>query len=199
MTKKDDKPNIYQRINAVMAEIDYIHKGGKNDHYKYKFVSHDAVIGALHAQLVKHGITMIPNMDEIHQDGNRTSVKMTIDFVNIDEPTDRISVSYWGYGIDQQDKGVGKAVSYAVKYCLLKVFCLETGDDIERSNIDHEPQKITEAQAEEIKLKLTERPDLLDIVINAVPSKDLKNMNADRYPAAIRWIDAELGKIAKTK
>jgi hypothetical protein len=35
----------------------------------------------------------------------------------------------FGYGIDDQDKGAGKAMSYAVKYALLKTLGLETGDD----------------------------------------------------------------------
>jgi hypothetical protein len=54
---------------------------------------------------------------------------MTIRFVNIDEPMDLIDVETFGFGIDDQDKGPGKAMSYAVKYALLKTLGLETGDD----------------------------------------------------------------------
>ena len=42
---------------------------------------------------------------------------------------DLIDVETFGFGIDDQDKGPGKAMSYAVKYALLKTLGLETGDD----------------------------------------------------------------------
>ena len=54
---------------------------------------------------------------------------MTVRFVNIDEPQDFFDVQSFGYGVDGQDKGPGKAMSYAVKYALLKALGLETGED----------------------------------------------------------------------
>ena len=59
--------------------------------------------------------------------------------MNIDDPEDYILVHYPGYGIDTQDKGIGKALSYAFKCCLLKIFCLEAGEDIEKDNIEYMP------------------------------------------------------------
>jgi len=41
-----------------------------------------------------------------------------------------------GQGMDMNDKGSGKAVSYAVKYGFLKGFMLETGEDSDRESID---------------------------------------------------------------
>lgn len=132
--------NIYQRINAVMLEVESVQKENKKVNNQYTFVSHDAVAAALHRPMAKHGIVMIPTIAELVQDGNRTSVKMEISFVNADNGDDRINVVSYGYGIDPQDKGIGKAVSYAVKYALLKLFVLETGDDVERSNLDYKPE-----------------------------------------------------------
>ena len=134
--------NIYQRINAVMQDIDYIQKGDKKVAGQYRFVSHDQVTAALHGPLTKHGIACIPTIEEMKQDGNRTEVKLLVTFVNIDNPTDTVSVSYYGYGIDTSDKGIGKAVSYAFKYALLKVFTLETGDDPDQDQeTTYEPPK----------------------------------------------------------
>jgi hypothetical protein len=47
-----------------------------------------------------------------------------------------------GYGVDPQDKGPGKAISYGVKYALLKVLGLETGDDpdtVQDDRADYRP------------------------------------------------------------
>lgn len=95
----------------------------------------------MHGALVNHGIVMIPSIESITQNGNKTEIIMEISFVNIDNPSDQRTVRYAGHGIDNQDKGVGKAISYAVKYALLKTFCLETTDDVERDSINHVPNE----------------------------------------------------------
>jgi len=58
--------------------------------------------------------------------------------VNIDKPEDCVESSWRGFGMDTQDKAIGKAYSYAYKYGLLKLFALETGDDdIEKDQQDY--------------------------------------------------------------
>jgi hypothetical protein len=133
--------NIHQRILAIMGEIDYIQKTDKKVNNQYTFVTHDAVTKALHPLFVKHGIVAIPRVTGWKQDGNRTEVNMEVDFVNVSKPEDKVIVPCFGFGIDAQDKGVGKAVSYATKYAMLKLFMLETGDDPERDSIDHVSQE----------------------------------------------------------
>ena len=58
-----------------------------------------------------------------------TSATIEMTFRNVDDKDDTITVKSVGYGADNSDKGIGKAVSYAVKYALLKSFSLETGDE----------------------------------------------------------------------
>lgn len=135
----EKKLNIYQRLNQVMKQVKAIQKEDKKVNNQYTFVSHDAVAAALHDPMVEAGIMMVPTIAELTQDGNRTAAKVQVDFVNIDDSADRVTVTYWGYGVDPSDKGIGKAVSYAVKYALLKVFCLETGDDVEKHNLEYKP------------------------------------------------------------
>jgi hypothetical protein len=135
-----EKLNIFQRINHVMQDVSYIQRGEKRVANQYRYVSHDQVSSVFHEALTKHGIVMLPNVTSFKQDGNRTEVTIDISFVNIDEPTDLVKVTYFGYGIDTGDKGPGKAISYAVKYALLKTFCLETGDDPDHDQkVVHEP------------------------------------------------------------
>jgi hypothetical protein len=135
--------NIYQRMHAVMQDISYVQKGEKTVNGQYRFVSHDAVTAKVRDALVKHGIVSAVSVDDAKQDGNRTEVVVSVSFVNIDNPRDLMSVRSIGYGIDPQDKGPGKAISYAVKYAYLKAFALETGDDPERDSINHAPAKPT--------------------------------------------------------
>lgn len=124
----NDARNLFQRLHAVQEEVDYIQKEKKAG-MRYSIVSHDAVTAKVRPVLHKHRVLYYPVALQSSQDGNRTAVTMGIRFVNIDNPADFIDVPSLGYGIDDQDKGPGKAISYAVKYALLKTLGLESGDD----------------------------------------------------------------------
>lgn len=145
-TKKDAR-NIYQRLHAVMGDIRGVNKEDKMVNGQYKFVSHDAVTAIVREACFRHGILISPSITAHKQDGNRTEVDVRVEFINKDNANDRHAVDYFGYGVDPSDKGPGKAVSYATKYAMLKVFSLETGDDVERHNIDYEPAKAPEPEA----------------------------------------------------
>jgi hypothetical protein len=146
--------NIYQRINAVMKEVDYVQKdravsgGGAN----YKAVTHDQAVSVIRASLVKHGIVIEPKQREGKflqmRDLNLPQpVKMglysglyDVYFVNIDKPEERTLVSVEAHANDNGDKAPGKAMTYAVKTAILKQFTLETGEDdesrAEANNLD---------------------------------------------------------------
>lgn len=138
-------PNIHQRVIGIMSELHYIAKGDKTVNGQYRFVSHDQVTAKVHPLLVKYGITVIPTVEDMTHEGNRTTVKLLITFVNADNPHDNFTARYISQGIDGGDKGPGKAISYAYKYALLKTFCLETGDDPDNdANAFYEPPKCDE-------------------------------------------------------
>jgi len=146
-TKTATQPrNIYQRINAVMQEIDYIKKdkkvsgGGAN----YSAVSHDQVVAMLRDSLVKHGIVYYPEQLNstvlVARDKSKDIAMMlyegeyNVHFVNIDDGADRLTVRIVGHANDNGDKAPGKAVTYATKSALLKVFAIETGENDESRN-----------------------------------------------------------------
>ncbi len=153
--------NIYQRILAVMNDIDYIQKSMKTVNNTYRFVSHDQVAKVMHKAFVTHGIVAPVTVKNMSQEGNRTSVTLGVKFINVDNPQDFFEVESLGYGIDSQDKGPGKAVSYAFKYALLKTFCLETGDDPD-NDVEEDFKTSEEIEKEENKTYLTkEQQDLI--------------------------------------
>lgn len=134
MTAKKTEQNsrsIHERLHAVMSEVDYVQKTHKVEFKgtSYAVVTHDAVTAKVRPVLVKHGVIYYPQNLVHTQNGNRTEVSLDIVFVNVDNPDDKVAIPSFGYGIDQGDKGPGKAVSYAVKYALLKALGLETGED----------------------------------------------------------------------
>ncbi|UNK39338.1 ERF family protein [Shinella sp. H4-D48] len=156
--------NVHQRLAAAMGDVDYIQKE-KRQGMNYTIVSHDAVTAKVRPVLLNHGIVYYPVRCEHVHNGNRAECSLTVRFVNIDEPTDYFDVPTFGYGIDSQDKGPGKAMSYAVKYALLKALGLETGDDPDNESVNYnqeDPHKKKVTAAEQ-KRQLEEiDKDLLD-------------------------------------
>ncbi|MDF3607514.1 ERF family protein [Paracoccus sp. DMF-8] len=162
--------NIHQRLAAVMAEVTYIRKEKKTG-MNYTIVSHDAVTAKVRPALLKHGIVYYPVRCDHHHNGNRAECSLTVRFVNVDDPADFFDVPTFGYGIDGQDKGPGKAMSYAVKYALLKALGLETGDDPDQDSVDHSPVDVAGGAADDAKAKLMgcTKIDQLAAVWKALP------------------------------
>jgi ERF superfamily len=131
--------NLWQRLADAQSKVDYVQKERKSG-MRYSIVSHDAVTAKVRPVLVECGIHYHPVALSFSQSGNRTEVALTVRFVNVDKPDEFIDVPSLGYGIDDQDKGPGKAISYAVKYALLKTLGLETGDDPDiDQDVKHDP------------------------------------------------------------
>lgn len=182
----------------VMSDLKYVAKEDKFVNGQYRFVSHDAVAAKVHPLLVKHGITVVPTVPEMRQDGNRTVARVLVSFVNVDVPTDAVTTEWWGYGVDTGDKGPGKAVSYAYKYALLKTLCLETGDDPDQdAKATYEPQKclefegklpkdMSEKDAQRMELYLKECAKAMNVHVEDVKREALKRM--DEFMAAFdKW------------
>jgi hypothetical protein len=157
--------NIYQRINAVMQSVSYVQKDATVE--RYRAVSHDQVVSVARAELVKAGIVIYPeqasgSVAEVLQTKNGGRMALycgdyIIHFVNIEDPSDRISVPVQAHAMDNGDKAPGKAVTYATKTAMLKVLCLETGENDEsRAEIREASQPLTDDQAETIKALLEE-------------------------------------------
>ena len=144
-----DNRNIYQRMAAITAELRAVAKnltvptGGKNS---YKAVSERDILDAVKPLEEKHGVYSYPagrNVLESHilesektyngQTTKTTTFMTRIEtlyrFVNVDNPTEHIDTVTFAEGIDAQDKGSGKAMTYADKYALMKAYKISTGDD----------------------------------------------------------------------
>lgn len=140
--------NIFQRMAAISVEMATVGKNltvgdGKN---KYKAVSERDIIDAVKPLEAKYGVYSYPvsrrvlesNLleSESTYNGNTTKkttfmtrIETTYRFVNMDKPDEFIEIISFAEGIDPQDKGSGKAMTYADKYALMKAYKISTGDD----------------------------------------------------------------------
>lgn len=132
--------NLMQRIIAIRKACSYIQKdksvstGGGS----YKAVTHDAVTGMVRQHMDEHGVVswpvLVASVSQPKDDGAKQfRYEATYDFffANADEPADQICIRIEAHAMDNADKAPGKALSYAKKYAMLKLFEIETGEDEE--------------------------------------------------------------------
>lgn len=141
-TDAGTKPlNIFQRLNEVRKAVAYVKKDTRVSG-QYAAVTHDFVTASVRDHLIAHGIMIVPDLKEsmVADSGTTTAKNIPIiryeatyivSFVNCDAPEERISMAIEAHALDQGDKAPGKALSYAVKYAMLKLFSIETGEDDE--------------------------------------------------------------------
>lgn len=190
------EPNIYQRINAVMTEVEYVKKDAKVE--GYKAVTHDQVTSVIRKSLVKNGIVV-----QLEQLKSEILVKRDLDkgikmhlysgdyavhFVNMDKPEDRLTVCVNAHAADNGDKAPGKCASYATKYAMLKTFTLETGENDESRT--YEAPQFTDMQKSEFD----------DIIASGDALKFLtftKTIGEEAYSALVNSF--EKGKISAGK
>ena len=167
-----------------MAEVSYVRKEDKKVNNQYSFVSHDAVVAKMRPALIKQGILFASWVQEVKVNGNRVELTLGYKFINTDNPTDLIEGSSFGFGIDPQDKGPGKAMSYAKKYALLQAMLLETGDDPERDMIDYVPPKPVKARPASLKNLIAEdigkAEQYLVKIMWLNPGQTLKDLTPER-------------------
>lgn len=129
-------PSIHKRVLAVMADVPYVQKVQRKTGLQYTFVNRDAIVSKLRDAMIKHGIVYFPDVIAQEESGNRIKLTVMNSYVNADDSSDCIDFTTVGYGIDPQDKGPGKALTYAEKTAHLKLFMIEAGDEDEAEHYD---------------------------------------------------------------
>lgn len=130
---------IYELIPKVMADIGSVSKDRKNEAQKYSFRSIEDLYLAAQPAMAKHGIFCAPEVierteyrfEKINDYGKSTTwvhvmLKVAHRFYASDGSY--ITVTTVGEGLDNSDKSSNKAMSGAMKYALIELFCVPTED-----------------------------------------------------------------------
>lgn len=132
-----DKLNVHQKLSIVRGTIPYLKKEKSGKQFNY--VGSSDVLGALHGVINEQGLLLIPSIidHKVTEGATKagtvnyfTELKMIMTWVNIDNPEDKIECPWYAQGMDLAgEKGVGKALTYAEKYFMLKFFNIATDKD----------------------------------------------------------------------
>ena len=146
--------NLAKAIIAVMQDVKGIDKSMTvgSGSMSYKGVPDQEVKKIIGESMARNGLTMLPidiqaktevsRWEENYQ-GNikqKQSVftEVTTKYLLLHSSGESQVISGYGHGVDSQDKGAGKATTYALKYALLYSFLVPTGkiDDADSTHSD---------------------------------------------------------------
>ena len=138
--------NIYEKLVEVRKVVPYLQKENKGNQYKY--VSSSQVLSNCKAKMDELGLILLPSVvahkvtgspiEEFNKEGHPikrtttyfTELDMVFTWVNAEKPDETVTCQWYGQGVDiAGEKGVGKALTYAEKYFLLKQFNIATDQD----------------------------------------------------------------------
>lgn len=123
--------SLHSKMLEVMKNVQYMKKDGKVDfgNTHYKAMTEEKVTSLMRKAMVDQGLVVYPIEQEWSRSGNITHVDVKYRIVDAENPEDFIEVVSCGDGQDTQDKGAGKAMTYAFKYMWLRTFAIPTGED----------------------------------------------------------------------
>jgi hypothetical protein len=156
----DKKDQIAKAILAVMNDVKGVDKTMTvgTGQSSYKGVPDQEVKKIIGSSMAKNGLCIVPievktqtRIDRWEEaSGNYTKQKQSVftevetKYLLLHESGQSIELSGYGHGVDSQDKGAGKATTYALKYTLLYTFLVPTGkiDDADNHHSDETPTPV---------------------------------------------------------
>lgn len=135
--------SVYEKLSKVQSELK-APKGQYNSFGKYKYRSCEDILEAVKPLNAKHGVVLTVG-DEVVEISNRFYVKATAVFVDI-ESGEKITNTALARE-DDAKKGMdgsqitGTASSYARKYCLNGLYCIDDTKDADTDEYRHQQER----------------------------------------------------------
>lgn len=145
---------LYEKMHEIMKNVQYL---AKDDRVKfgstdYKVLSEEKVTTVMREQLEKYKLLVFPVAQSFSRSGQLSHVDVQYKLLNVENPEEYEIIASCGDGADSQDKGAGKAMTYAFKYMWLRTFAIPTGEDPDKIS----SEEITAKQQEEAKTQVYE-------------------------------------------
>lgn len=144
---------LAKAIQAVMQEVKGIEKDTTvgSGNYAYQGVSDYFVKKIVGASMLKNGLSILPlsvepktevsRWEESGKPKQSVFTSVITKYLLLHISGESVEIGGYGHGVDAQDKGAGKATTYALKYTLLYLFLIPTGkiDDSDNSHSEEIP------------------------------------------------------------
>jgi len=130
---------LMEKLLEIQKSATYVQKNAQG--YQYKYASGTDVIAPIRKKMDELSLLLIPSFTETtHErgemvaDGGKvkiqffTAARLNFRWLDV-ESGEALDVPWYGQGVDPAEKGVGKLLTYAERYFLLKFFHIATDSD----------------------------------------------------------------------
>lgn len=208
--------NLAKAILAVMKDVEGIDKTMTvgNGNSSYKGVPDQEVKKILGRSMKKHGLCVLPidiqettqidRWEESYQQTTKQKqsvfTKVVTKYLLLHESGESQIISGYGHGVDSQDKGAGKATTYALKYAMLYTFFVPTGNIADSDNEESTDSRQQQSQQQESKVQ--QKPILTDVQFDNLIKMDKDKLAPlvpkyeDRFIIKPEWLNQLKAKIS---
>lgn len=173
---------LYEKIYNIMCESSGLKKDMSVAN-QYKAISEAAVLNEIKPLLKKHKVILFPIETEVSLDGKIT--QLTAKYKIVDVETGQFEIlETVGNGADTQDKGSGKAWTYAYKCLIQKTFCLFSGEDTDNTHSKDIVEYVTTNQVIELSELMQETSTEEKAFFTYFKVSSLEKLNVDQYKQA---------------
>lgn len=205
--------NIYQKLLEVRKSVPYLKK--ESDGHQYKYTGSSQVLASVRGKMDELGLVLVCKVTghnliegKTAKGGKELFTELDLEFtwINAEKPEETIVCPWYGQGVDSGEKGVGKALTYAEKYFILKQFNIATDKDDpdsfqKKAEGYSRPDPITSEQVGLIKTKALEFAEIRKKtdkdVYDALKITKIESLNTLQANAAIETLDGWLANAKK--
>jgi hypothetical protein len=183
---KQKMKNLIKAVITVMNEVKGIEKSMTvgNGQNSYKGVPDKEVKKIIGSAMAKHGLCILPTgikptikIERWEEPGYNKEIKqkqsvfteVVATYLLMHESGESLEICGYGHGVDSQDKGAGKATTYALKYALLYSFLVPTGD-IDDADIVHSQEYSVKPNKPQVKIQKA------PVIVEELVTKDLEEL-----------------------
>lgn len=204
---------ITKAILQVMQKVEGIDKSmtvgsGRNS---YKGVSDKDVRVKIGLAMRECGLCIVPidispkydveRWEETNDYGTKTKQSVFTEVVTkyllLHESGESLEIAGYGHGVDSQDKGAGKATTYALKNALLATFLVPTGvEDTDNTHSDDLPvpqrsvPMITKVQIDKIAKLIKSKGRTESEMLKKAKIEKLTDLTKQRADGAIKYLES---------
>jgi hypothetical protein len=148
---------VHEALAHVMDDVRAVGKTERNTHQNYNFRGIDAVVNAVGPAMRRHNVVMVPRVLNVEAENvsvgrNNTqmrSVTVLVEYEFVGPEGDSLKAISVGESMDSGDKAVPKAMSVALRTCLLQALLLPTDEpdpdaySYERETVPFDPAVVS--------------------------------------------------------
>lgn len=128
--------NLWQKLAAIKAAVPYLQKNKPG--FNFKYADPESVLGTINPLLLEHGVALKMEVtDENHErvkdskgkEETLFNLRFLFTWINTEKPDEREEIRWAASGVNNDEQGVGSAMTYGLRYFMLNQFQIPTGKD----------------------------------------------------------------------